>query len=214
MEYPSALDFLYQFCSRWVLIDIIVKLLKLPTFVFGVLLQLVVTYTQIILVILLYADWIFLDAISKLLEGTCCWLCHWHWLDMVDVAPLFLSARTGKYHGAFIHYCCNPVIKSVCWVKGTLKVIFYKYQLTYFKSEALVTFLSVVGSVSLFSMSNLACSFHSSSTLALLFTCVIHRGIYNNFVSYWVCLLGGLYHVQGKMVTKGHPHMVLYYNNT
>ena len=72
------------------------------------------------------------DAILKLLEGTCCWLCYWHWLNMVGVASLLLSIWSGEYHSAFVHYCCNHVIKSVCEVKGTLMVIFYKYQLTYF----------------------------------------------------------------------------------
>ena len=77
------------------------------------------------------------------------------------------------------------------------------------RSEALVAFLSFVGFVTLFFLSNLVCSFHSFPAPALLFAWVGHQDIYSNFVSYWVCLLGGLYHVLGRMVTQGHPWMVL-----
>ena len=60
----------------------------------------------------------FLDAISKLLEGTSCWLCCQHWLDMMGVAPfLFSFLSGGEYYSVFIHYSCNPVIKSVCRVR-------------------------------------------------------------------------------------------------
>ena len=96
----------------------------------GVLLQLVVSCMQIILVTLLYADWILLNTILKLLEGVYWWLCHWCWLEMVDVAPFLFAIWSGEQYYTFVCYCYNPVIKSIHVVKRTLLVIFYKCQLT------------------------------------------------------------------------------------
>ena len=94
------------------------------------LLQLV-SCMQIILVTLLYANWVLLNTVPKLLEGTCCWLCHGLWLDMLDVAHLLIFIWSGEYHSAVIYYCCNSVIKSICRVRRIHTMIFYKQQLTY-----------------------------------------------------------------------------------
>ena len=190
------------------------KLLKISNLHIWGLLQLVVSCTQVILVILLYANWILMNSISKLLEGTCWLLCHWHWFDMVDVASLLSAIWSGEYYCAFIYYCCNSVIKSICGIKRIPMMIFYKYQLTYLEVRGF-SYLPVICG-----FSN-ACSLQAvwqaasmaSSAPALLFTWVSHQGIYNNFVSYWVYILGGLYHVLGRMVTQGHPQMVLCYKN-
>ena len=88
--------FSHQLCNRWVLIDVSMKLLKLQTCAYQALLQLVVSFMQIILVTVLYANWVLLNTILKLLEGTCWWLCHCHWLDMVDVAPLLFAIWSGE----------------------------------------------------------------------------------------------------------------------
>ena len=100
---------------------------------------------QIVLVSWMYVDWIPLDTILKLVQSTCWWLWCWYWLDMVDVAPLLSTIETGEYYHAFIYYCWNPVIKSVCGVKRTHMMVFYKYQLTYFEVRGLHYLSAVYG---------------------------------------------------------------------
>ena len=149
-------SFLHQFCIRWVLINFFVKLLKLLTFAFGTMLQLVVSCMHIVLLTLLYATWIFLDAILKLLEGTCCPLCDWHWFDMVDVA-LLLAIWGVMYYSALVHYCLTLWSNVYVGSKGPLWWSFMNTNWPIFRSEALVTFLLLLVSVNLFSVSNLAC---------------------------------------------------------
>ena len=147
------------------------------------LLQLVVFCTKIILMTLLYANWVLLNTVPKLLEGTCWWLCCKHWLDKVDVAPLLLPVLSGEYHSAFVYYCCNSVIKGMHRIKMTLTMIFTNSNWHIMRSEALVTILSFVSSENLFPMSNLVCSFHS-----FLSSCTaIHLGWWPRYLQYLPC---------------------------
>ena len=162
MKYPSTLYFLHQFCSRWVVIHFIVKLLNLLTFAFWALLQLVVSWTQIILVTLLYADWTLFWMLSQNCWkapaddsttdiGLIWWMLHLFSLPSVVVSNTMLSFTNAATLWS------NVYAES----KGPLRWSFTNTNWPAFRSEALVNVLSFVDSVTLFSMSNLVCTFHS-----------------------------------------------------
>ena len=81
--------------------------------------------------------------------GGCCTspLCYWEWW----VLPCFSL------------FMITEILWSnvICSVKKTLMMVFYKNLLTYFEARGLSSLLSFMGLITLFPMSNLACSFHS-----------------------------------------------------